>query len=161
MNSNEFIEWLIKVCEDNSALCIVRTHLNTSIKTTITHSDLYFIPSDTYPQSEELLLISDIMVCDWSSIAFDYLLLKRPTIFIDIPPPFKNGLSISKDFRYGEVVGTASELVKSISKYINNAHAYMDEHGGRVDAVINEVYDSYPDGKATIRCRDRLINLLG
>lgn len=160
MGSNEFIEWLIKVCEENSALCIVRTHLNTSIKTTFTHPDLYFIPSDAHPQTEELLLISDLMVCDWSSIAFDYLLLKRPTIFIDIPPPFKNGLSIPKSFRYGNIVESASDLFETISKYLNDPYSYLNEYGVKVESVIDEVYDVFPDGKSTERCHNRLMKLL-
>lgn len=159
-SGDEFIKYLIRICEDNSALCILRTHLNTSFKHTVTHPDLYFIPSDIYPQSEELLLISDIMVCDWSSIAFDYLLLKRPTIFINIPPPFKNGLSIPASFRYGHVIDSAAELFESISVYLQSPQVYFDEYEDKVNSITNKVYDFYPDGNATIRCYERLQKML-
>lgn len=160
MSCDQFIALMIEICEKNSATCIMRTHLNTSFKYIGAHPNLYFIPSDVYPQSEELLLISDILVCDWSSIAFDYLLLKRPTIFIDIPPPFKNGLSIPASFRYGDVINAPSDLLELASKYLNNSNEYWGRYGGKVESIIKEVYGLYPDGKATDRCRDRLINLL-
>ena len=85
--SSDFIERLGKICSDNGALLINRCHLNTRIESE-KRSDVLYVPQRVYPDTEEILLAADILICDWSSVSFDFATLDRPTLFLDIPPPF-------------------------------------------------------------------------
>src|SRR3546814_17734137 len=82
------------------------------------------LPGDRYPNTEEILQISDALICDWSSIAFDYLLLDRPTFFLDVPHPFRKGLALSADYRFGPVMRNLDALVEKLGCYLGNPREF-------------------------------------
>ncbi|AQA20407.1 hypothetical protein BST95_19375 (plasmid) [Halioglobus japonicus] len=88
-----FIRAIAATCDAYGARLIIRSHLNAEIQETGL-SNVEFRPQKAYPDTEALLADTDILLCDWSSIAFDFLCLQRPMLFIDVPPPFKNGFSL-------------------------------------------------------------------
>jgi CDP-glycerol glycerophosphotransferase (TagB/SpsB family) len=61
---------------------VIRSHLNARIREREFDNVLY-CPMKTFPDTAGLLQETDLLACDWSSIAFDYLALHRPAIFVD------------------------------------------------------------------------------
>src|SRR3546814_3640481 len=84
-------------------------------------------PGDLYPNTEEILQISDALICDWSSIAFDYLLLDRPTYFLDVPPPFRKGLALGANYRFGPVVLGLEQLVAQLESWLKRSEEHTSE----------------------------------
>lgn len=99
-----------------------------------------------------LLLASDLLVTDYSSIIFEYSLLKRPMIFLAYD--YKDFSDIGRGFYYnyesfvpGPVVYNYKEAAQVIQKNTYDYH--------RIEEFISNHY-MYTDGNAT----DRLIELL-
>lgn len=75
--------------------------------------------SDVVP----LLFIADLLISDASSVAFEYTLLDRPIVFIDVPEILDGPRSGSMDLdtwgrRGGEIVGAARELAAVIPRLL-------------------------------------------
>lgn len=158
MSEDEFLALVDGLCEKLSIICIFRTHLNTPQTNTGLHTNIVFAPHSDYPNTEELLLAVDILVGDWSSIAFDYILLDRPTIFIESPSPFAKGFSLDETYRFGHIVKDMEGLIASIAKYISRPEDYLDEYGEYSERIKKALYDENADGLASQRCVQRLHN---
>ncbi|MFW6271606.1 MAG: CDP-glycerol glycerophosphotransferase family protein [Desulfosalsimonas sp.] len=157
----EFFDALEEVGKRNNAAVIFRTHLNTgdSIKVD-RYEHVRVMPSSNYPVAEEFLYISDILITDWSSIAIDYLALKRPTLFLDVPAPFSKGFTLGPEHRFGEIVDSLEKLTMSIEKYINRPEAFLEKYENKINNTIKAAYGSTLDGKARDRYIANLVKLL-
>jgi len=160
-DKKKFFKQIDDIANRNKSVVIFRSHLNSSqdvqvpgLKSTI------FMSYGKYEQAEDFLFIADILVTDWSSIAFDYLPLKRPTIFLDVEPPFKRGLSLGAEYRFGEVVADFNELKISLAKFIRQHKSYQLEYKDKIDMTIRAAYGSSLDGKSTQRYYKELEKLL-
>ncbi|AZZ90897.1 CDP-glycerol--glycerophosphate glycerophosphotransferase [Hahella sp. KA22] len=151
-SSESYFKKLEDLCASQGCIVAFRTHLNSGeILTSSNYRNIYFLPHADFPNTEEILLVSDIMVCDWSSIAFDFLLLDRPTIFLDVPPPFKNGFSFGPEYRFGEIVGDQGEMLHALDMYIDNPGSYWDLYGVGCENVKADLYADLADGEASVR----------
>ncbi len=126
-------------------MLVIRSHLNASISTRIFDNVRYCSMKD-FPDTEVLLLQTDVLICDWSSIAFDYLALDRPTIFLDVEPPFKNGFSLGKEYRFGKVVSDLDSLGETLERILQCPQSYTSEQGNIHRAIISAVYGQNTDG---------------
>ena len=113
-----------------------------------------------FPDAEDLLLLTDILICDWSSIAFDYLALNRPTIFLEVEPPFKNGFSLGREYRFGRVATDMEVLCDTIDKTLESPRWYLSSQGPKHQKVTNDVYGENTDGKSASRQWTRLAELI-
>jgi CDP-glycerol glycerophosphotransferase len=152
----EFLGALSQACREAGAVLLVRRHLNSGVAAADTPEDVVFLPFAEHPDTEALLGISDLLVCDWSSIAFDYLLLDRPTIFLDVPPPFRKGFSLGPEYRHGKVVAGMDGMLDAVRRYLADPSAYARDVGDRPARVAAEVYGGMADGRAASRCLARL-----
>lgn len=155
IGADEFLRRLDAFCREQDVHCVLRQHLNTKSAP----SDcgrVHQRPYEQYPDAEEVLLASDILVCDWSSIAFDFLLLDRPTIFLDVPPPFDKGFSLDASYRFGDVVGSLDAMFAALAGCLRSPADYLARHGDAHRAVRRELYDELADGHAAERCCARL-----
>ena len=103
---------------------------------------------------EELLLVSDVLVTDYSSMMAEYALLHRPTVFFayDLDNYIDNERDFYIDFKEdvpGKVVYNMDDL---ISVFKNE-----DFDLSRVDKYLNYQLE-YIDDKSTIRLVDFLFN---
>lgn len=133
MKAAEFFEGLDKIAKENNTHIIFRTHLNSGdhIRTDrLKHTS--FMPYGEYEVTEDFLYLADILVTDWSSIGIDYLPLKRPTIFLDVPVPFKHGFNLGPEHRYGDVVKNYNELTTKLSEYLNHPNLFLERHGNDI-----------------------------
>jgi CDP-glycerol glycerophosphotransferase len=135
---------------------IYRSHLNSMVYEQ-DYESVTFLPSSRYPDVEELLFVSDVLVSDWSSIVFDYLVLKRPTIFVDRPCPFTKGFTYGPEYRFGAIIRTMEDLIDEIRNVCESPYEYMNRYSTKMDEVQSEVYGGYADGKASHRCLEWLL----
>jgi CDP-glycerol glycerophosphotransferase len=159
-----FLGALNDVAKQRGALVVFRAHLNTNAQNranlqamdhirTMSHND--------YPLGEEFLAFSDIFIGDWSSIAFDYLPLHRPAIFLQVPVPFRYGLTFGEEHQYGERVGSLAELTAVIEHYLDRPEDFMKEHGDQVAQTERLAYGDTLDGKSCQRYYERLQAVIG
>lgn len=161
LTADQFLRALSDTAQRTQSTVIVRAHLNTGIDSQTTYPRLVFIPYASYPDTEAMLLVSDILVADWSSIVFDWLLLNRPTLFLDVEVPFTTGHTLDPSYRYGDIVSNMAGLQKHLEQYLRDEQAYHTKHGEQMQRIRDSVFGGCADGSATARCVERLRRLLG
>lgn len=81
----------------------------------------FYLDLSHYRDINELLLVTDILITDYSSVIFDYVLVNKPIIYYTYDlEEYKNGRGLFFDFEeyvYGDVTKTNDELIKSIKSY--------------------------------------------
>jgi CDP-glycerol glycerophosphotransferase len=155
-DEHTFLQNLSTLAERTDSTIVLRAHLNSDAATHDTWPRIVQRPFADYPDTEALLLASDILVCDWSSIAFDWLLLNRPTLFLDVEPPFSKGFSLGPEYRFGIVASTLETLLTSLDEFLREPKLYATQYGDQHDRIRRQIYDGYADGKASERCIARL-----
>ncbi len=154
-----FIETLSSICSAHTATLAIRSHLNARFSDKIFENVIYCSMKD-FPETEDILLETDVLVCDWSSIAFDFLALGRPTIFLDVPPPFKNGFSLGEDYRFGEIVLDMASLSKQLETILLDPESYFLKYASKHDKAISCVYGQKTDGCVALQQLNHLYKLL-
>lgn len=156
VDTRDFLDSLTAVCRRQGALLLFRAHLNAGNPVLLSDEGVIPLPFADYPDTEAVLQISNVLICDWSSIAFDYLLLDRPTLFLDVEPPFRKGFSLGPEYRFGPVVNNLPDLLSQLERSLADPSGYQAEFGPRYAAIRKQVYGSYADGHAAERCIERL-----
>ena len=154
-----FIECLSDVCRQHDATLIIRSHLNANIEARGLENVRYCSMKD-FPDTEGLLMLADILICDWSSIAFDYLALDRPTIFLEVEPPFRNGFSLGKEYRFGAIAEGMTPLKELLGSTLRDPDTYFDAYANSHKRVTELVYGENTDGKVAHRQLKRLFHQL-
>lgn len=159
LDEQTFLRALTEVAGRHGATVLLRSHLNSGDvgRDGGLPAGVRALPSTRYPDTESILLVSDVLICDWSSIAFDYLLLDRPTLFLDVPPPFRKGFSLGPEYRFGEVAGDMDALLRSLEVCLGAPDRYWQTHRSRHADVMERVYGDVLDGRASERCVGRLV----
>ncbi|MDF9867005.1 CDP-glycerol glycerophosphotransferase [Bacilli bacterium PM5-3] len=116
------------------------------------------IDVSNYPNVEDLLLISDALITDYSSVFFDYLNLERPIIFYAYDlDKYQNTLrgfylDYSSKTLPGPIVQEKNDLYSSIeniskieNEYINKIKSFKNEYcanddGYSSERVVNKVF---------------------
>jgi CDP-glycerol glycerophosphotransferase len=152
-----FLGLLSATAHRHRATVVVRHHLNSSTAAVGAQLGIVFLPFASHPLTERLLLATDVLVCDWSSIAFDFLLLQRPAIFLDVPPPFRKPMSLDASFRYGAIAGDAAALERMLDECLSDPAGYLEAHAAASRSIREGVYGGCADGHAAERCVSRLL----
>jgi CDP-glycerol glycerophosphotransferase len=161
VEAKTFFAGLDSVCRRTGAALLFRAHLNSAEGSSlVAGGSVIPVPFSDYPDSEGLLQLSDVLVCDWSSIAFDYLLLNRPTIFLDVPPPFAKGFSLGPEYRFGAVAPDMPTLLDQLERALSDPAGYHLEFAARHADIRAQVYGQFADGHAADRCVARLRHAL-
>lgn len=105
----------------------------------------------------ELYIVSDMLITDYSSVFFDYANLKRPIIFYMYDfEQYKDsirGFYIDLKKLPGSITKTEDELIKEIKK-MNNSFKY-----NKIYEEFNKKYNYLDDGKATERVINKILKL--
>ncbi|QIL45762.1 hypothetical protein G7081_00980 [Vagococcus coleopterorum] len=110
-------------------ILLVRGHVATNQKINVSKQySLDIIDVATYPSIQELYVISDICITDYSSVMFDFAHTKRPLLFFtyDLEHYQENLRGFYFDFineAPGPLVRTTEELIETIKDIANNNHA--------------------------------------
>jgi CDP-glycerol glycerophosphotransferase (TagB/SpsB family) len=154
-SEGEFLRALCEIALRHGGALLMRTHLNSgAIGSGL--RNVVSVPQSRFPDTEEILLITDLLICDWSSIAFDYLVLERPALFLDVPAPFKKGFSLGPEYRFGPVIRSLDELIGQADGILAAPEQYRAEHAPRLRSVKASIYGDFADGRSAQRCVERL-----
>jgi CDP-glycerol glycerophosphotransferase len=128
----------------------------TSQFTKILVSDALDLPWDV----NDWLIASDVLVTDYSSIFFDYLVMDRPVIHLapDIDEYSKHrGFMVDPydDFA-GPVVATQRDLTQAIGTAISDPADHADRR-----ADLNRIHNPHEDGLSASRVGTRIVELSG
>lgn len=104
----------------------------------------------SYDEINDIYLVSDLLITDYSSVFFDYANLKRPVLFYMYDfDDYKNNLRdfyISLDELPGPIVKTQEELEKCISNVDKSVNEFKD-----IYQKFNDKYNYLDDGNASER----------
>lgn len=133
--------------------CLILIRLHPMVKSYLNKEKLSknMIDVSDYHDVQDLLLISDCLITDYSSIIFDYALLERPMVFYiyDYDEYMKERAGFYLDFKTelpGLSVRTQQELIehlKDLTKLKTSSKHKLD--------IFNEKYNSLNDGNVCER----------
>jgi CDP-glycerol glycerophosphotransferase len=111
----------------------------------------------TYPDIADLLLVTDVLVTDYSSVMFDFAVTGRPIVLYgyDLAKySTKRGLYVNlPEIAPGPVLSTSTDVVEALRSIDEVAAAHAD----RYDA-FRATFAPRDDGKATARVVDHIFS---
>lgn len=152
---------LISFCEVKNIKFYVRAHrydmeslnrfLNQSgIESSVYEKYIEIADQTKYPDNQQLLIESDILITDYSSIYLDYLLLDKPVVFIPYDleeySNYRGFLFDYEDYTPGPKVFTYSSFKEEIVKIIS-----LDDDFKQKRTQLKDVFHSQFDGKNSER----------
>ena len=129
---------------------LFRTHYFISNSFDFSNYKNFIYDVSNYDDINELYIISDLLITDYSSVFFDYANLKRPMLFYmyDLDE-YKNKLRdfyIDLEILPGPIVKQEDDLIKEIKSIDNYNATYHDKY-----INFNEKFNYLDDGNATKR----------
>ena len=116
----------------------------------------FVIDVSNYDDINELYVISDLLITDYSSVFFDYANLKRPILFYmyDLEDYRDNirGFYLDLEELPGKILKTEGELIQEI-KSISNQFEYTKKYQD-----FNKKFNYLDDGQASKRVIERIFN---
>lgn len=150
------IDALKKELSDEYVL-LVRLHYFVADSAGIEYDNEFIYNVSGYPDVQELLLISDVLITDYSSIMFDYANLNRPMIF------FTYDLEYYRDTLRGmyidfekEAPGELCKNTNNIISNLKNIDEYKSNYQKKLDSFRNK-YNEFENGDASKRVLNKLI----
>lgn len=119
------------------------------------HVDAHGTVSSCALPTEELLPVADVLITDYSSVLFDYLIYRKPSVlFAPDLDQYEKNRGFYLDYRSipFPVAMTKRELLQAVAA----CDQWNEEHRGEINA-FREKYVGACDGKAT----DRILALAG
>lgn len=151
---DEFEDLDIKL-EKNKDILLFRPHyLSSEIKEKLEKfNNIYYVGYDEYPETRDLMIYSDILITDYSSIFVDYLLLDKPIIFysFDLQEYEKlRGLVID----YNNVIHTPGPKINQLKEILNIEKLELEKYNL---LESKQFFHKYDDGKSSERLYEFLV----
>lgn len=123
-------------------------------------SNIRLLKSDPFFDIQEFLSRTDILITDYSSVYFDYLLLDRPIVFFayDLENYISNDRGFYdkyEDVTPGDVVRSWAGVIDSIQKSLEDPGRYQEERRS-----LREKYWEHFDGKSSERVYKEIMKIL-
>lgn len=154
LNYNQLNSFLKKYTSEDW-ITLVRFHPNIIFEELPQFQNNVVNVSD-YPDSQELLLISDMLITDYSSIIYDYALLSRPAFIF--APDYEDYIKNDRNL-YFKLSETPFPIAKTTEELINNI---QNLNKTKFEKDINDFLLSkgaLEDGNASKKTVDFLLNL--
>lgn len=109
-----------------------------------------------YDDINDLYIVSDLLITDYSSVFFDYAILKRPILFYMYD--YKNYKTKLRDFYLdlkelpGPIIEKQEDLIKDIKQIDKVFNKYKEHYQS-----FNKKFNPYEDGKSSIRVVKEII----
>ncbi|WP_407453384.1 CDP-glycerol:glycerophosphate glycerophosphotransferase [Methanobrevibacter sp.] len=115
-----------------------------------------YVKVDEDTTYQELFKSSDLMVTDYSSVAFDFAYMKKPLIYYQYGNDynFDEGYFKYRTMGFGEVLTTQEELITTIEDYLKDDCKMNGEYESRVDNFYK-----YKDKNNCERVYDAILKL--
>lgn len=138
---------------------LVRCHPNIVDRVPVVGEDFVYDVS-AYPEVQELFLVTDVLVTDYSSLMFDFANTGRPMLFFtyDLEEYRDHLRGFYFDFEEtapGPLLRTSDEVIEAI----RGADEVSERHKDRYEAFV-EQFCPLDDGKAATRVVDRVFGHL-
>ena len=138
-------------------IILFRTHYFVSNSFDFSKYDKFIYDVSKYDDINDLYIISDLLITDYSSVFFDFANLKKPMLFYmyDLDD-YKNNL---RDFYFdlnilpGPIVKQEDDLIKEIKNIDNYDELYHDKY-----IKFNKKFNYLDDGKSTERVVEVIFN---
>ncbi|WP_368506048.1 CDP-glycerol glycerophosphotransferase family protein [Alkalihalophilus sp. As8PL] len=141
----------------SDCILLLRLHSFIADKVDLTGYEGFVYDFSNYLDINELYIISDLLITDYSSVFFDYANLKRPIIFYTYDmDKYQNKI---RGFYFdmeqqapGPIVRTTDEVIKEMNMFFKNGISHYEEK-------YNEFYKTYcylEDGEASKRVVEKL-----
>jgi CDP-glycerol glycerophosphotransferase (TagB/SpsB family) len=142
----EFLKQLNKIAKKLQIEIIFRPHLNTVFskkekKFINSLESIKFMPQSIFDNAEDFMILSDLLITDYSSISFDYIFLKRPVIFLNVSSSFNLGLFNEDKLRFGKIVDY-ERIEYFLKKYLLDSTLYFEECPQHYD-TLNSIDDDF------------------
>jgi CDP-glycerol glycerophosphotransferase (TagB/SpsB family) len=123
-------------------------------------ANVVLLKSDPFFDIQEFLCRTDLLITDYSSVYFDYLLLDRPIIFFayDLEDYVANDRGFYEkyeDVTPGDLVKDWDGAINSIKKCINDPDRFKTER-----KLLREKYWEFQDGKSSERVYQEIMRIL-
>ena len=146
---NESLLKINKLCKNTNTYFLIKAHINEIIINFRDHENIKLISKDA--DIQELLLISDILITDYSSVLCDYLLLNRPILLYtyDYDEYVKHRGIYYKNLEEiapGPLLYTANELIDAI---INIKDIFEKYKAKAIE--IRDFFNKYKEGNSSER----------
>lgn len=94
-----------------------------------------YVKIDEVTTYQELFKSSDLMITDYSSVAFDFAYMEKPLIYYQYGDDynFEEGYFKYKTMGFGEVVAIQEDLNQIVEEYLQNNCQMKEEYKSRVD----------------------------
>ena len=120
-------------------------------------TDSFNLDLSTYPDAKEVMLAADILISDYSSITWDYSILRRP-LFLFMPDleeyASEWGFVIDPDQWGFPIAKNTEELVSNIKAFDFSAYE-------KALTFHHDLYGMFEDGHATERVAELIVDVLG
>ncbi|MCL0311634.1 CDP-glycerol glycerophosphotransferase family protein [Apilactobacillus sp. TMW 2.2459] len=148
----------IKAHYGNDVLVLIRTHYLISNSLDLSEFSDVALDVSLYDDIAELYLVSDVLITDYSSVMFDYSILKRPIIFFayDLEKYAGDIRGFYFDFvnsAPGKIVKTSDEVIQELDNVFANNWTPNDNY-----IEFYNKYNKWMDGSSTKRVVDELLN---
>ncbi|NEM91336.1 CDP-glycerol glycerophosphotransferase family protein [Galbitalea soli] len=161
VTADEFFDQLEALGRETDSLVVFRAHLHAGeAEEFASRPHVRVMSNRQYPNAEEFLAIADVLVTDWSSLAFDALPLRRPIVFLDVEPPFRDGFSLGPEHRVGAIVVSVPALVAAIRAALADPGAAVARVSDALARTLAVAYGDTLDGGAAERQYQRLRTLI-
>lgn len=148
-------EKLIAICENNGYNLIFKPHpfVYEFLDLFDTNNYLIIDKDSTY---QDLFKNSDLLITDYSSVAFDFAYMLKPVIYYQYAKDynFEEGYFKYKNRGFGEVVEKEDELIEIITSYLKNHCKMKEKYLKRVDSFYK-----YNDKNNCKRVYDTIIKM--
>lgn len=136
-------------------IILLRTHYFIANKYDLSKYDGFVYDVSEVEDINDLYIISDILITDYSSVLFDYAILKRPMVFymydLEHYRDESNGFYFDvEDELPGPIVKTQKDLVDAVLK-ASNDFVYDEKY-----ALFNKKYNYLDDGNSTQRVVEKI-----
>lgn len=163
---------LILLSEQDCCIAFRGHHMTEQILNEHIVKGITVVPSDI--DTNELLGVVDILITDYSSIAFDYFVRNKPIIYYAYDMEVyqqERGLYFPLNELPGTVCYNSSELIKTLNDYlaaVNHFDAsrgidkYCSQDDGRVSQrVINWLFSEYKNKKEYKKTKENILFYIG
>ena len=138
---------------------IIRLHPSIAGKSSMFHYDNDVIDGSSYADSQELLVLSDLLITDFSSMMMDFAIMRKPVFLfiLDLEDYIKDAGGVRPIFfNLPFPMGRSNEeLNKIIGDF--DLNAYQD----RLDSFMHKYFRSYDDGHASEYVVERIKKVMG
>lgn len=144
---NDFnIETIDSFLSENNILMVIKTHKSSQLNINLNSVKRIFVMNNNkYEDIMQIVNIFDLVITDYSSIFFDYLLLNRPLLFL--PYDYHNykeqrGFNFDyNEYTPGPKPNTQKDFLSEINKLINNNEYFRSERN-----FVNNKINKFAEG---------------